>query len=69
MLSGYQLNVKIFPFLFVTPLVTPIWPPLATIKAYCEVHKIVYSLVIFTFKIVEEKHISCILNLDFGSLE
>ena len=50
MLTGYWLNDKVLPFLFVTPLkfpiwppvVTPIWPPLATIKAYCQVHKIVH---------------------------
>ena len=53
-----KLNDKVPPFFFVTPLkspiyppvVTPIWPPFATIKAYCIRPQ--NSLAKFTFKFV-----------------
>ena len=31
MLARYQLNDKVFPFSFVTPLKSPIWPPVVTL--------------------------------------
>ena len=49
------LNDRVLSFFFVTRAtenMANIWPPLTTIKAYCEAHKIL-SLVMITFKVVD----------------
>ena len=48
MLNGHELNDRVLRFFFVTRAtenMANIWPPLTTIKAHCEAHKIL-SLVI-----------------------
>ena len=69
MLTAHQLNNNVLPFFFVTRAtenMANIWPPLTTIKAYCEAHKIL-SLLIITFKVVEGNTLAAFLTY-FGSL-